>query len=275
MVGWACAVVVGGFGANLWRQLVTQGGRRSSVWWWSSPSWKHWSWKGGLWCRKLWHFSLNCYIRAISHSGNVSETYFRHFLNLILHNMFLSSNLLSNIFPIFPFIAPHNIMSKPKSNTFRFYTFHKCFPFARCKCRVSLKEWKEFWRENYEDYVGKYYCCYHLKWKWWKCCCKDSRLLLVSSQISGKTVRSSLELSAEFLIFCLFYFGIQQITTKHFNKPFLTQFSGTSTLNTFHIRESSMDQLMKYSKSLKHKTYLCSSCKVLPGWQIVLIAHEM
>ena len=49
MDGWASAVVVGGFGANLRRQLVTQGGRRSSAsrrwWWWQflfSAFWFFW-----------------------------------------------------------------------------------------------------------------------------------------------------------------------------------------------------------------------------------------
>lgn len=38
---------------------------------------------------------------------------------------------------------------------------------------------------------------------------------LVHPKYLCKTVRSSLELSAEFLIFCLFYFWIQQVSTKH------------------------------------------------------------
>ena len=88
MVVWACAVVVRGFGANLWKTISYREA-------------------GGAFYHH--HFSLNCDVRAVSHSCNVWETYFQHFPNLILHNMFLSSNLLSNIFPIFPFIAPHII----------------------------------------------------------------------------------------------------------------------------------------------------------------------
>ena len=202
MVGWACAVVVGGFGANLWRQLVTQGrqeepyphhhhdstdndsdnddvnesaddyntGRQKlfhlehgavlsieiaanhhsnldlKV---GSASQLTWVGLGNLIRATISIFSsdLNYASGTVSHSYNVLKPIFS-ILNLILlsdlHNMFSSSNLLWNIFPIFPFIA-HDIISNQKTVSLNeFYTL----PF------ICASEWWRYYRTNSCCWVG-------------------------------------------------------------------------------------------------------------------------
>ena len=105
MVVWACAVVVGGFGANLWKTISYREA-------------------GGAFYHH--HFSLNCDVRAVSHSCNVWETYFQHSQFDSSQHVFIVKFVVE-YFSNFSFhCAAYNIMSNPKLNTFpfRFYALH-------------------------------------------------------------------------------------------------------------------------------------------------------
>ena len=75
---------------------------------------------------------------------------------------------------------------------------------------------------------------------------------LVHPKYLCKTVRSSLELSAEFLIFCLFYFWIQQVSTKH-----------SSNLDAFPISTYANNLLLAASKCFQQTLPLSKYISIL------------
>ena len=185
MVVWACAVVVGGFGANLWKTISYREA-------------------GGAFYHH--HFSLNCDVRAVSHSCNVWETYFQHSQFDSSQHVFIVKFVVE-YFSNFSFhCAAYNIMSNPKPNTFPFDFTHSTFSHI-----YLINTFAHFRQWGVKVLRSKLCCkinvCYS-KCKRWKCYRKYS-CCWVHPKYLGKTVRSSLELSAESFLFCLFYFAIQ------------------------------------------------------------------